>query len=554
MLPIPAGGKDLKKKRFRATANERILIHLLDYIREREEVEFSPEITQAGIAEILGTRRSHVSLALSALGEKGLVIDKLGRVENEMRRRKVYFLTHEGYARAKELKKSFLKREVNVPKDGAISKVKIKDLDEFLGESYFLIDILSCVDSEGALDLSTLTGEPSAVRVEIPPEQEVPEGQDRFVEPHIPPSVAVSFLEVRCPSCWMSFLIQASGQLAEIYTRCPGCSYSFKPFLPAPMLDEPKPTKVKKMRKELLAAGIFTIALAILLPLFIDPFFSMIIWIPCIPLSVLFIAFALEGVETFTKSEERYIIIGASILLFLMVIFIQVRFFSSPAWETYLILLLILVPFAVLLGLSKKVPSGTMQETAVVVGVSFIVLGLFAAAMPGGMVWANQLYLFFIVFGTTSLLLAYNSTDFKHFTQESICVGFGIPISISAMSWLLLLSGSLDIVSLVAASLWLLLGLLLINVRLLPRNLSKRVVEALKSTTPFSIGTFFIIFGILLLFALRYVESVIPFVVGIPVAIYGIDKPAESPRKDRVAFFVYATILTLATLYPIFFV
>ncbi|MFQ5885084.1 MAG: helix-turn-helix domain-containing protein [Thermoplasmata archaeon] len=538
-------------------------MHLLDYVREREEVEFSHEISQAGIAEILGTRRSHVSLALSSLKEKGFMTDRLGRVENEIRRRKVYFLTHKGFGRAKQLKENFLRREIEVPKDGTTTKIRIADLDDFLEESYFLIDVLSCISSDGVLDLNSLTGEPSGVGGEMalvgaevrPKQKKAAEAELRFVEPHIPPGYAVSFVEVGCPGCGMSFLIQASGRLTEVYTRCPNCRYTFRPFLPPPA-PAPAPSLPKKrMRRELFSVGICMIALTLIFPLILDPLPSMIVWVIVIPLAVLTVTFAFEGVGKLTKSEGRYLILGTGFLLFLMVVFIQVRLLGSPSWETFIVLFLIFLPFLVLLGISKRISEEMMNEIAVTEGMSFLVLGLFAAGMPGGMAWASQLYLYFVLFGALSILLVYSTGRLKkHFTPEAMCVGFGIPIFISAMSWLILLSSSLDIVSLVAGALWLLLGLLLINVRFLPKNLSKRMVETLKSTTPFSLGAFFIIFGIFLLFALRYVESVVPFVVGIPVAIYGIDKPARSPRKDRIALFVYATILTLATLYPVFFV
>lgn len=498
---------------------------------------------------------------MSSLKEKGLVKDKLGRVENEIRRRKVYFLTHKGFRKAKELKANFLKKEIEFPKDGTTTKIRIADLDDFLEESYFLIDVLSCISSDGVLDLNSLTGEPSGVGGEMalvgaevrPKQKKAAEAELRFVEPHIPPGYAVSFVEIGCPGCGMSFLIQASERLTEVYTRCPNCTYTFRPFVSPPTQALTSP-KEKRMKKDFFWAGIAMIALIIIFPLFLGPFDSLKAWVPTIPLAVIFIAIAFGGVKELTKLDERHLIVGTGFLLFLLAIFIQVRILSSPSWMTFLLLLLIFLPFIALLAISKRSSEELMNEIAATGGVTFLVLGLFAAGMPGGLAWANQLHLYFVLFGALSILLVYHTKGLRHFTPEGMCVGVGIPIFISAMSWLILLSGSLDIVSLIAAYLWLLLGLVLINVRLLPKNLSHRMVETFRTTTPFSIGTFFIVFGVLLLFALRYVESVVPFVVGIPVAFYGIDKPAKSPRKDRIALFVYATILTLATLYPIFYV
>jgi DNA-binding MarR family transcriptional regulator len=146
--------------RFRATANVRALVHLLDHIRERRKAKFPHEITQVGIAETLRTRRSHVSITLSSLKERGYVKNRLGRVENEKRRRKVYFLTFKGYLRALELKERYLRKRIEVVQNGHAREVRIADLNGLLGERYSLAEILSCIDDDGVLDLESLETEP----------------------------------------------------------------------------------------------------------------------------------------------------------------------------------------------------------------------------------------------------------------------------------------------------------------------------------------------------------------------------------------------------------
>jgi DNA-binding MarR family transcriptional regulator len=161
LLLVPSnGGIVLERMRFRATANVRALVHLLDHIRERRKAEFPHEITQVGIAEKLRTRRSHVSITLSSLKERGYVENRLGRVENERRRRKVYFLTFKGYLRALELKGRYLRKRIEVVQNGHASEVRIADLNGLLGERYSLSEILSCIDDDGVLDLESLESEP----------------------------------------------------------------------------------------------------------------------------------------------------------------------------------------------------------------------------------------------------------------------------------------------------------------------------------------------------------------------------------------------------------
>jgi hypothetical protein len=141
--------------RKRVTAIVRALIHLLDHIRGRYKAVFPQEITQAGIALVLKTRRSHVSTTLSSLARKGYVEDRLGRIENGSRRRKVYFLTFKGYLR----------------QNGYVKKVRIGDLNGLLGEEHSLAEVLSCVDDSGILDIGSLIGR-SAASVEGEPSME----------------------------------------------------------------------------------------------------------------------------------------------------------------------------------------------------------------------------------------------------------------------------------------------------------------------------------------------------------------------------------------------
>jgi len=110
------------------------------------------------MAGVLRTRRSHVSITLSSLRARGYVEDRLGRIENETRRRKVYFLTHKGYERAMELRVRYLKKRVDVLQNGHLRTVRIENLNGVLGGSFSLAEILSCTDDAGVLDLKSLTG------------------------------------------------------------------------------------------------------------------------------------------------------------------------------------------------------------------------------------------------------------------------------------------------------------------------------------------------------------------------------------------------------------
>lgn len=86
----------------RVTMNQRVLVHLLGYVRAAELGAVPPGVTQQGIADALGVRRSHVTIALQALHRRSLVEDRIARVVGEVRKKKAYALTPLGYARAQE--------------------------------------------------------------------------------------------------------------------------------------------------------------------------------------------------------------------------------------------------------------------------------------------------------------------------------------------------------------------------------------------------------------------------------------------------------------------
>jgi hypothetical protein len=144
---------------FRITVNDKILVHLLEYTRYNDRPEVPREITQQGISEIVGARRSHVSLALSTLRERTLVEEKTVRVTDEVRRRKGYFLTSKGFETAKGLAEKYQTFKVRIEEAGGVKEAMISELPQLLGEKYYLVDVLCCLNKDGTLDIADLTGQ-----------------------------------------------------------------------------------------------------------------------------------------------------------------------------------------------------------------------------------------------------------------------------------------------------------------------------------------------------------------------------------------------------------
>jgi predicted Zn finger-like uncharacterized protein len=559
--PVPIdGGKCLKKRRFRATANERILIHLLDYVREKDEVEHPKEITQAGIARILGTVRSHISLALSSLRDRGYVTERLGRVENEMRRRKVYFLSQKGYTHAKELKHRFLRREIRVPTEEGAEDVRIGALDDFLGEEYFLVDVLSCVSSGGELNLLALTGSlPEIEEEEEPDEPQIPPAHIEvqaveypIIETYDGLELAVPQMQICCPNCRSYFFIQTLTPLEYVKTRCPNCLQLFMPIAhPSP---QPTLAKPRKFSPESFSAGVGLVSLMIFAPLVVFLPVACLLYFLGIPATILLFYHTFSRIEKPTERERKIVLIGLSIIAFCATMLVHAILIRTHPAEFFSEALMIVVPFLVLLVASIRMPLNLARETLAILSISYLLLGFLISSMPEGLAWAAYLYPYFIVLGAAAFLYAYIAARFKHFTPRGVCMGIGMPITISAASWVAHYHNPFFIEGIIPAILWLFLGMVLVAIRFLPADESERIIETLKVTGPYALGAFFIALGILLLVAFRFFESVIPLVVGIPIAYLGIETPVRSPRRGRIVFLGFATILMLATLYPIFLI
>jgi len=86
------------------TAEERILLHLLEHVRRADRFEVPFAMSQSGIALAVSVRRSHVSATLSEMEKRGLVTKRLAHLEGGGRRRKVYVLTPGGAQAAEALR------------------------------------------------------------------------------------------------------------------------------------------------------------------------------------------------------------------------------------------------------------------------------------------------------------------------------------------------------------------------------------------------------------------------------------------------------------------
>jgi hypothetical protein len=92
-----------------ATIRERALLHLNRFpdVNPSELFNIPFDLTQDGIASVLGISRAHASLELKKLKETGKLDYWQAHIKGSGTKRKAYYLLPEGFAEAELLRKRF---------------------------------------------------------------------------------------------------------------------------------------------------------------------------------------------------------------------------------------------------------------------------------------------------------------------------------------------------------------------------------------------------------------------------------------------------------------
>ncbi len=113
--------------RLALSSNERLLLHLMDMDRFRDDAEVPLAACQEGIAQKLQVQVHNVSRALSSLESEGLVSDRLAHVRGAPKRRRAYFLTEKGRGAAQSIRSDVLKRPVVVELEGSARQMPLEE-------------------------------------------------------------------------------------------------------------------------------------------------------------------------------------------------------------------------------------------------------------------------------------------------------------------------------------------------------------------------------------------------------------------------------------------
>ncbi|MFQ5910626.1 MAG: hypothetical protein ACE5IJ_07910 [Thermoplasmata archaeon] len=134
------------------TVKERILLHLFDSNRHRDEYEAPATVTQRGIANATGIRVQHVTQYVRPLISEEFVEERTSHVKERPRRQKVYFLTLKGTHRVASLRNSLFDERLPFrTRAGRIEKIPLSQIYREERRGSRLIELLDELESVGHL-------------------------------------------------------------------------------------------------------------------------------------------------------------------------------------------------------------------------------------------------------------------------------------------------------------------------------------------------------------------------------------------------------------------
>ncbi len=104
---------------------DQLVLHLLNFGGFEEEYKVPFPISQLGIARILNATRSHISYYIKKMKRKGIIVERLGRIIDLPRKRKVYFLTDEGREYGRELAEKIMREGLEIDFRGTVITITL---------------------------------------------------------------------------------------------------------------------------------------------------------------------------------------------------------------------------------------------------------------------------------------------------------------------------------------------------------------------------------------------------------------------------------------------
>ena len=144
--------------------NERIILHLSELEKYREDAEVPMGACQEGIAQKLQMQVHNVSRTLTSLQAEGLVADRLAHIRGAPKRRRAYFLTEKGRKAAHALRADLGRRRVVIEERGKTTEMSIEDavrrIGSLTGQTPSLTEIAELARDSDVIPAASLSRPP----------------------------------------------------------------------------------------------------------------------------------------------------------------------------------------------------------------------------------------------------------------------------------------------------------------------------------------------------------------------------------------------------------
>ncbi|MEE9151195.1 MAG: hypothetical protein V3U20_05090 [Thermoplasmata archaeon] len=529
------------------TVKEKILIHLLSYSKYKDEVEVPAQVSQEGMAKVVGVRRSHIASSLKDLKELEQVEEKKARVIGEKRRKNAYFLTHEGQGEALRLKEAILEKKIDLKtEDGALKEVEISKLKNHIEEKLGLLEILNRLSDDGIFDVSAKEREEEVERTVVCPFCAQTNKNFELKEGQLPGGA--TGLSITCFFCGRDFLA------AEVRVTDQETPKGYVPtFLPSEAVPETYvPPPFVAANPFLVSLGLFfmlgSFLLILLLGFDLLPN-QLVIIVPLgfiMSLGLLYIG--LKEVKHLDAITRRILIVTAAIFMGFIALFLglvlDAEYDSEQAW----IMASVVLPAFGVLIFGKPLAKSLRSELSLSLGVFLVLFGGFSSIFQDLFSWSAWFSPFWVITGALMVFTSYEIERLDGtFILRAACVGVGAFIAIFCLAVLISEYSTLGVLKVISLALWLLFGVFLVLLRFEKQESYERAFIAIRSALLSGIGVLFVLVGIILAQNGRYMECGVEFFIGIPIIWYGfVDvKEYEPSQLGVITFALFSEVFTV---------
>jgi hypothetical protein len=595
---------------FRLPVRDRVVLHLSEFRDFIDEYEMPFTITQAGIAKTVRSHRAQVTKVLMGLKQRDYVVEKVNRVLNEQRRRKVYFLTPLGMAYSDRLREHLDKGKVLfVAHDGSEDSLSLKEVNERLGpqvsflslleeakkgkieESSFITRLVKKgkeIEAEHIPDISTKEQRRLELEAKIEARQE--RTALRFIRagmmpppaaPPPPPEDDIMVLEDdgKPPQEIEREAVEAQGPLFErpsissqyqahgqVYapammpyqTGYPQYPYMY-PGLQVPFHLPPRRGSLYGGLAMMIVAVIFSPFL-----FYVGGFFTMMTIGLLISSAFLFAFYSINKRRTgrlFMDRRERRVITGcAFIMAFIGAFWMAMLAQGGPAPADALMLwtfLLVMLPLYLTLMLAKPIPANVRGGLAQSIGI--FIMGLAALGFfltEEGLVPPDYILLWILVgLGTMFIGREVHYSGLSS-TLRGAMPGLGAIFFMfgSLAIWMSLTEGpAMEPMPLLTTVLWIATGVLLMAAPFMKTVKQRHLMSGLSNSLSIGVAVALLAIGLLLVYNKLYL-GIVEVVLSFPVFYYGLVKLKELQGLERwraSLVLVFIVVLEVTTFFMV---